>query len=345
MNRFWIIAIACACLLPSAHAQQDADARYVAIYNIIQQADNLAEGSQPKDALSVYLEAETKLENFQKLFPNWDTGIIAYRLSDLKKKIAALKAFTAPKKVEVVTGIIETNPAAAQAQAEASELSVQLQNARLENQNLQAKLKEALATQPAAVDASELAAAQQQLRELQKQNELLHAAQMQASVKRITVTNTNEISKLNEQLAAAAKKYADEHSRAQMLIEENTALQKNLARGTSGNAALTVLQSENDRLKSQLNALRSASDNAAAAGELSKRLQEAKTQIVTLQAAATLANLEKAGLENKVRKLSTQLTASAANFDSRISDLTQQRTDLLRKLELASAKNSSSVIF
>ena len=86
MNHFWIIAIACACLLPSAHAQQDADARYVAIYNIIQQADNLAEGSQPKDALSVYLEAETKLENFQKLFPNWDTGIIAYRLSDLQDR-------------------------------------------------------------------------------------------------------------------------------------------------------------------------------------------------------------------------------------------------------------------
>ncbi len=341
MNRFWIIAVAFAGLLPSAHAQQDADARYVAIYNIIQQADNLAEGNQPKDALNVYAEAMTKLENFQKLFPNWDTGIIAYRLSDLKNKIAALKVSTAPKKVEVATGIIETNPAAAQAQAEVSELSVQLQTARLENQNLQAKLKEALATQPAAVDASELAAAQSQLRELQKQNELLNAAQMQASVKRIIVTDTNEISKLNEQLAASAKKYADEHSRAQMLIEENAALQKNLARGTAGNAALTVLQSENDRLKTQLNALRSASDNAAAAGELSRRLQEAKTQIVTLQAAATLANLEKAGLENKVRKLSTQLAESAANFDSRLADLTQQRTDLLRKLELANTKNSS----
>ena len=341
MNRFWMIAVALICLLPSAHAAQDADSRYVAIYNIIQQADNLVEGNQPKDALNVYLEAQTKMENFQKLFPNWDTGIIAYRLTDLEKKIAALKVSTAPKKMEVAPVLVEGNPAAAQAQAEVSELSVQLQTARLENQNLQAKLKEALATQPAAVDASELAAAQQQLRDLQKTNELLQAAQMQASVKRIFVTDTNEISKLNEQLAASAQKYADEHSRAQMLVEENTALQKNLSRGTSGNAALTVLQSENDRLKSQLNALRSASDGASAAGELAKRLQEAKTQIATLQAAATLANLEKAGLENKVRKLSTQLAESAANFDSRLADLSQQRTDLLRKLELASAKNSS----
>ena len=341
MNRFWVIVAALICFLSAAHAQQDADARYVAIYNIIQQADNLVEGNQPKDALNVYLEAETKLANFQKLFPNWDTGIIAYRLSDLKKKIAALQVATAPKKVEVISVLDSTNPAATQAQAEASELSVQLQTVRLENQNLQAKLKEALATQPAAVDASELASAQQQLRELQKQNELLQTAQLSASVKRIVVTNTDEISKLNEQLAAAAKKYTDEHSRAQMLVEENASLQKNLSRGSSGTAALTVLQSENDRLKSQLAALRSASDGAAAVGELSQRLQDARSQIARLQAAATLANLEKAGLENKVRKLSTQLAESAANFDSRLSDLTQQRTDLLRKLELANAKNSS----
>ena len=341
MNQFRVIVVALIGFLSTASAQQDADARYVAIYNIIQQADNLVEGNQPKDALNVYLEAETRLENFQKLFPNWDSGIIAYRLSDLQKKIAALKVSTAPRKVEVISVLDATNPAATQAQAEASELSVQLQTARLENQNLQAKLKEALATQPAAVDASELAAAQSQLRELQKQNELLQNAQLSASVKRLVVTNTDEISKLNEQLAAAAKKYADEHSRAQMLVEENAALQKNLARGSSANAALTVLQSENDRLKSQLTALRSASDGAAAVTELSQRLQDARSQIARLQAAATLANLEKAGLENKVRKLSTQLAESAANFDARLSDLTQQRTDLLRKLELANAKNSS----
>ena len=40
-----------------------------------------------------------------------------------------------------------------------------------------------------------------------------------------------------------------EQARAQMLVDENAALQKNLARGNAPSAALTVLQSENERLK------------------------------------------------------------------------------------------------
>ena len=74
-----------------AHAQQDADSRYVSIYTIIQQADNLADGGQPSDALVAYTEAEGQLEKFQKLFPTWDPGIVSYRLDDLNKKIATLK--------------------------------------------------------------------------------------------------------------------------------------------------------------------------------------------------------------------------------------------------------------
>ena len=43
MKLFLGIALLLAMLLTTARAQQDADARYVAIYNIIQQADNLAD--------------------------------------------------------------------------------------------------------------------------------------------------------------------------------------------------------------------------------------------------------------------------------------------------------------
>jgi cytochrome c-type biogenesis protein CcmH/NrfG len=345
MKLFRFIAAILFCLLPATHAQ-DADGRYVSIYNNIQQADNLASGGQPQDALNAYTEAKTKLEKFQKLFPNWDAGIVNYRMDDLEKKIAALKSQLAPKKIEFVEMAV-TNQAAAQAQAQASELATRLQTAQLENQTLQAKLKEALATQPAAVDATELAAAQQQLRDLMKQNELLKAGtgtgqgtKPEKVVEKIVVQDTNKISQLQLQLAASARKYSDEHSRAQSLIQENTTLQKNLARGSSVSASLNVIQSENDRLKSQITALSAASQNAAAAGELAGKLKDARTQIASLQAEATLVSLEKAALENKVRKLSDQLAESAANFESRIGDLTQQRTDLLKKLEVASAKNS-----
>ena len=323
-----------------AQAQQDADARYVAIYNIILQADNLADGGAPRDALSAYTDAQTRLEKFSKIFPNWDAGIVAYRLADLEKKIAALKIQTAPKKTEppVTVAAGENSP---KLQSEVSELEVQLQTVQLENKTLQAKLKEALATQPAAVDASELAAAQQQLRDLMKQNDLLKArAEPKVATKEITVTDTNKVSQLQIQLADAVKKLTDEKKRGQLLVEENTALQKNLARGSSGSANFEVLQSENSRLKNQLAALQKAADNAAAADELASKLKAARTQITALQSAATLAALEKAALENRVRKLTTQLTESTANFEARIHDLSEQRSDLLKKLDLANLKNS-----
>ncbi len=342
MKLYLGIIVILSVLLHPAFAQQDADARYVAIYNIIQQADNLADGGQARDALNAYTEAQTKLEKFSKIFPAWDTGIVAYRLGDLEKKIAALKISTAPKKIEAVA-TVTTNGNSTTLQSELSETEVQLQTAQLENKTLQAKLKEALATQPAAVDAGELATAQQQLRDLMKQNELLKAGQgirTETKIEKVVVEDTNKISQLQLQLAESVKKLNDEHKHAQLLIEENTALQKNLSRSSSGSATLDVLQSENGRLKTQLAALQKATDNAAAADELAAKLKEARTQIASLQSAAALVALEKAALENKVRKLSSQLAESAANFEARISDLTEQRTDLMKKLDLANAKNS-----
>ena len=340
------IVLALYVLVGVAHAQQDADASYVSIYNIIQQADNLADGGQSKDALVAYTEAQTKLEKFQKLFPNWDPGIVAYRLADLNKKITTLSAQTAPKKVETpaVTATPENNNSG-NLQSQLSEMEVQLQTVQLENRSLQAKLKEALATQPAAVDAGELATAQQQIRDLLKQNELLKTDRdLVTKPDASMVVDTNRISQLQLQLADSMKKLADENKRAQLLIDENAALQKNLSRGSSASTATAVLQSENDRLKNQIAALQTAANNAAAADELSSRLKEARTQIANLQAASMLASLEKAALENKVRKLSSQLAESAANFEGRINDLTQQRADLLKKLDQANVKNSRTKV-
>ncbi|HEV2694213.1 MAG TPA: tetratricopeptide repeat protein [Verrucomicrobiae bacterium] len=338
-----------AVLLNVAQAQQDADARYVSIYTIIQQADNLADGGQPRDALVAYTEAQGRLEKFQKLFPTWDPGIVSYRLDDLNKKITTLQAQTsAAKVVEPAAVATSTTPAAPDPlQAQVNEIQAQLQSAQTENRELQAKLKEALATQPAAVDAGELAAAQQQLRDLMKQNELLKSEEQNnqtPKVKTVVVEDTNKISQLQLQLVASQKKLADEQKRAQSLVDENSALQKNLARGNSKSASVDVLQSENERLRAQIGALQTANENAAAADELSVQLKNARSQIISLQASATLAGLEKAALENKVRKLSAQLADSAVNFESQINDLSQQRTDLLKKLDQANQKNSRSKI-
>jgi tetratricopeptide (TPR) repeat protein len=212
-------------------------------------------------------------------------------------------------------------------------LQAQLQSVQAENQTLQAKLKEALSTQPAVIDSGELVKAQEQIRSLMKENDLLQAS---AALGR----STNEISGLRRQLADALDHYTAEHSRAEKLVDENSALQRDLkSTGGQDSNALDLLRSENDRLKTQLAALQSAASDAAAAGELAARLKAANTQISSLQSAVTVATLEKGALENKVRQLSAELAdLRATNFEGRIHDLTEQRNELAKQLADAGRK-------
>ncbi len=338
MKYFWMMTTVFICLLPAAQAQEEADERYVAIYNVIQQGDLLAT-MQPRDALQDYTDAEARLEKFHKMYPAWDPGIVSYRLDDLDKKIAQLTAALAPKPVAVTSAPGTDGGANSQLQSQMTALEQQLQSAQMENQTLQAKLKEALATQPAVIDAGELESAQEQIRALMKQNALLQVGGGKTPAP-VVVTDTNEISHLREQLTESEKTLKEEHARAVTLISENASLQRNLARAGTDSSSLDLLRSENERLKSQLTSLQAAADKAAAAGELASKLKDARLEIATLQSTAALAALEKAALENKVRKLSAQLAESAANFDGQVHDLTEQRNDLMKQLAAASAANS-----
>lgn len=88
MKRFSIIA---ALLLALCGARaQGPDDQYIRIYTLIQEADKLVSDLQPSDALPKYLEAQTALQRLQKGYPNWNPPVIAFRLSYLTTKIAAL---------------------------------------------------------------------------------------------------------------------------------------------------------------------------------------------------------------------------------------------------------------
>ena len=324
-----------------ARAQQDADEKYIAIYAVVQHAESLADTGEPQQALTSLLDAQAQLQKFQKMFPDWNPGIISYRLGDLANKIDALKTrAAAPAAPEpVTTPANEVSSAqAAQLSAQEANLRAQLQAAQAENQTLQAKLKEALALQPAAVDAGELARAQEQIRSLMKENDLLKAT---TTLEKNANADTNALSGLRRELADAFDKYSAEHTRAEKLIAENTALQRDLQRvGGQDNTALDLVRSENGRLKNQLAALRSAQSDATAAKELAARLKAANTQIASLKTTVTVVTLEKGALENKVKLLSAEVEKlRAANFEGRIRDLTEQRDELAKQLADASRKN------
>ena len=225
----------------SAWAQQEADEKYLNIYSLIQTADALAAAGEPRDAVAGFTDAQGQLDRFKKTYPTWNPDIIAYRLNDLAQKISTLKGSSALKAVEkpVVTEVV-TNDATAEVKAQLTELQAQLQAAQTENGSLQAKLKEALAAQPAAISASELARAQQQVADLMKANDLLKVSAIKPP-EIITIMDTNAVTSAKTELAAYVQKYAAERARTEAVSAENLELQKKLtAAAVPDDAALAA---------------------------------------------------------------------------------------------------------
>ena len=176
-------ALLLAGLVFTARAQSAADDKYIGIYGLIQQADNLATMGDPGEALAACDDAQRQLQQFQKEFPNWNPNIVSFRLDHLADKIAELKGHaamvtSANKSVQAMTNapsVAAPPTAMPQMPTELDNLRTQLQVAQAANDIWQAKLKEALSVQPAAVDPRELEQAQEKIRALMKQIDLANA--------------------------------------------------------------------------------------------------------------------------------------------------------------------------
>ena len=375
----------------TAFAQQEADEKYIGIYGLIQQADGLVASGDPGEAVAALSDAQNQLQQFQKIFPNWNPNIVSFRLNHLADEIAELKSHAgmvaaAKKSVAAMT----TNapaPANLQLPTEIDNLRTQLQTAQVANELWQAKLREALAAQPAAIDANQLADAQEKVRSLMKQIDLLNASRgASPSVTNVTtqfitntvtvfVTNTpsvvvtnlaavfakdagptiitnyirvlvpdtNALEMARLDTLAAVKNFNDEHDRVEKLAAEISRLQANPVSDTNSAALLADLRVENAQIKSELATLRAAP--AAATGDVAKLtadLKSALAQVAALQSEAQIAALEKIALQNKLQQTLTATNAgvNAADYESQIRELTQDRDNLIEKLALANQKNS-----
>jgi tetratricopeptide (TPR) repeat protein len=329
MKFFLTVAVIIFASLATVRAQQEADEKYLDIYSLIQSAENLAGNGETREAVGGLADAQTQLQKFQRLYPTWNPDIVAYRLNDIATKMASLKGQSAPKTSDRTPRT--TNDAGAKLRTEVVDLQTQLQDVQSENSKLQAKLKEALAAQPAAISATELANAQNLIKELTRQNELLKAR---------PVGDTNAAATKAE-LEAYVQKFAAERARAQKLATENAdLLQKLSSSAVPDEAALAALRVENQKLKNQIQTFDAASSKLPDYNRVVAELREARETIAQLQTAAVIANLEKKGLENKVTQLNTKVNALTtevaelrrANYEARVRDLTEQKAELERKL-------------
>ncbi|MFZ0825888.1 MAG: hypothetical protein WAO02_00555, partial [Verrucomicrobiia bacterium] len=189
MKRLVALLVLAVVLLPAARAQSGGpDDQYVVIYSLMQQADASDSSGQPRQALAQYLDVQAELQKFGKIYPDWNPRIVNFRLNYLAEKIAevTVKLPVATNLPPVVTAaapaasgaVPPTVPSTAFAdlQAQLGALHDQVQQLSADNSTLQSKLHEALGAQPAAIDPRELARAQEKIRSLMKENDLLQAS-------------------------------------------------------------------------------------------------------------------------------------------------------------------------
>jgi tetratricopeptide (TPR) repeat protein len=337
MKRLFALAVLfCLAVLPEVRAESQ-DEQYVRIYNLIQQADSLNESGQTTQALAKYLEAQTALKRFQTVNPDWNTKVINFRLKYLESKITPLATKipapnappVPPANVPVPAAKTEftlklpvpaARPTAATADAanQLKTLQEEVRQLASDKMLLQAKLKEALSIQPAVVDPRELAKAQDRVKSLLKENELLKAGIAQEQARPARLATPAILQSEKQALAEANRKLAEQTE------------------------AAAVLRAENEILKKQVADLRTKQPAQDKAEDLSRQLARSQIQIAALQSDKEISRLEIIALENRIKQLSTTSVPRTAlpppvtaEDATKVKQLERERDDLQKKLDTA----------
>jgi phytoene dehydrogenase-like protein len=142
---------------------------------------------------------------------------------------------------------------------------------------LQAKLKEALSAQPAAVDPRELARAEEKIKSLRKEVEVLTVNLKKAEAKPDRPIDPAAFDQTKQGLAAANQKLTQQRDILASLTLERDALQRRLQTLADG-TEVKALRGENESLKGQVNELQ------IKAAELKKRMSGVQADLAALQA-------------------------------------------------------------
>jgi tetratricopeptide (TPR) repeat protein len=246
MKRFFIlVGLAGGLLFPCVRAEAQDD-QYVQIYNLIQEADGLNTANQPGQAMSKYIEAQTALASFQKVYPDWNSRVVSFRLNYLGSRIAEMSGKLPPVSPAAagrsgtnasVTGVLQSREQTG-LETRLNALQNQVRQLEADKELLQAKLKEALSAQPAAVDPRELMKAEEKIRFLAKENSLLQVSLAQQQSKAGSAADTELLNQFRRDLADTRRKLAGQTQKADALALEKQALQKKLddLAPASGNA-------------------------------------------------------------------------------------------------------------
>lgn len=356
---------------------------YLGVCDIINRADQGFAGGDLTGALSVYREAAQALETFRQQHPGWNNSLVELRVRHVADRLAVLEQN--PAAAAILTNLatpVATAPHAPPPQPPGLDLTnefrtvvQQLRAAEADNALLLARLREALASTPAVLDPRELERADQRIRALQAENDLLRqqlAGAVAAPAAAATTTGGSaEVRRLRREIEDLNRRLkAQSDAAVQLLAEKTVELNRQaeqlqaLRAGQPAPAspALAAIEQENASLRQQLAAAQTAAANARdSAAQLSAaqaRLAEAQSRIESLQlelaarptattgselARATEQNLvlqrELSALRQRGASLEEQLTA--ANARASAAPATTELANLRQRAEAAEASTEA----
>ena len=260
---------------------QGPDDQYILIYNLIQEADALNRAEQPSRALSKYLEAQAGLQKLQKVYPDWNAKVVNFRMNYLGSMIGEVTrkvpaAALAPENSTMPpaagrAGSPTARPGAPGVPANWGEQrrALESQIRRLEDDrvSLEAKLKEALSAQPARTDPRELARAEERIRGLLKENDLLKVSLEQEKTKPPTPAEAKALEQAQQALLQAKRSLAEQSKKADALEKEKAALQaklRNLPPSAFNAGAIEDIRKELEAANRRLSEQTKLADNLAA---------------------------------------------------------------------------------
>ena len=341
------------------------DDSFIQAYSLIAQGDNLAQLGQKNSAIQKYRQARNDLAALQSGYPNWNTGVVSFRIKYVDQKLKAL-GDAAPETAAPSAKPAVLDPAAARREISILKRKVEsLENAIILKD---AKLKEALSAVPSPEETQQLATLEANLSGLRQENANLKSAIDKATT-RLKGANTGlakaqadagkaqadlakaqaETEKTNEALAQAVEEAktakAKANDRQAKRLENKLAdKQENLAKTEK---ELASLATAHKALESELKSLKKGSrekDLQAQVGSLQKELSGNQKDLEKASGNVAALKSDKISLEEELKSL--KKGSREKDLQAQVGSLQKELANSNSKLKetasnLASAENSN----
>ena len=341
------------------------DDSFIQAYTLIAQADNLSRLGQKNSAIQKYRQAHNDLAALQSGYPNWNAGVVSFRIKYVDQKLKAL-GDEAPETATPSAKPAVLDPAAAR--REISILKRRIE--RLDNDIIlkDAKLKEALSAVPSPEETQQLATLEANLSGLRQENANLKSAidkattllkgantglaKAQADAEKAQADLAKaqaETEKTNEALAQAVEEAktakAKANDRQAKRLENKLAdKQENLAKTEK---ELASLATAHKALESELKSFKKGSrekDLQAQVGSLQKELSGNQKDLEKASGDVAALKNDKISLEEELK--SFKKGNREKDLEAEVGSLEKQLANSNSKLKetasnLASAENSN----